>query len=138
MNEDYNYAAVRLRQCEREIKQSQSRCGTCHEPAISGTPCSNKRAEHYWDGTGQFVLVHSKAACKFQPCVIHAPSPHKMRGFRTHWRADRKLMERICPHGVGHPDPDDLSFKKVFMSSAHVDAEAIHGCDGCCDPKLKP
>jgi hypothetical protein len=32
-------------------------------------------------------------------------------------------MERICPHGVGHPDPDD-----VFAT------DTVHGCDGCCTP----
>jgi hypothetical protein len=30
-------------------------------------------------------------------------------------------MERICDHGVGHPDPDE------FMADVWV-----HGCDGCC------
>lgn len=29
-------------------------------------------------------------------------------------------MERICPHGVGHPDPDDTN------------PDTVHGCDGCC------
>lgn len=39
-----------------------------------------------------------------------------------HWRGDRHLMERICPHGVGHPDPDDIN------------PDGVHGCDGCCRP----
>ena len=47
-----------------------------------------------------------------------------------HWRFDRSIMERVCPHGVGHPDPDDLSFRAI-----HGDQDATHGCDGCCtDP----
>ena len=33
-------------------------------------------------------------------------------------------MERTCPHGVGHPDPDS--------PWAHDSHEWIHGCDGCC------
>lgn len=33
-------------------------------------------------------------------------------------------MERICPHGVGHPDPDEIDLE--------VNAKGIHGCDGCC------
>jgi hypothetical protein len=50
-----------------------------------------------------------------------------MRAFPQHWRTDRKIIERICPHGVGHPDPDDPKMMEVY--------EAIHGCDGCCQPK---
>jgi hypothetical protein len=49
-------------------------------------------------------------------------SVHSMRSFPTHFRFDRYLMERICPHGVGHPDPDD-------PQSA---IDGVHGCDGCC------
>lgn len=47
-----------------------------------------------------------------------------MREFPQSWRADRQIMERICIHGVGHPDPDDYK-----MQDPH---ERIHGCDGCC------
>ncbi len=54
--------------------------------------------------------------------VVHAPSDHPMRVFPLNYRADREMTERVCPHGVGHPDPDqDLS-----------DAQGVHGCDGCC------
>jgi hypothetical protein len=52
----------------------------------------------------------------------------------THWRDDRKLMERICKHGVGHPDPDDLAHKKRI--GLDVDTISIHGCDGCCNENL--
>lgn len=54
-----------------------------------------------------------------------------MRAFPTHWRADRGLMERICPHGVGHPDPDDLAWQEEHRPQA---AAGVHGCDGCCAP----
>lgn len=67
-------------------------------------------------------------------CCIHAPSAHSMRGWPQSWRADRLLMERICEHGVGHPDPDDISFKRVQHGDSVADAEAEHGCDGCCAP----
>ena len=58
-------------------------------------------------------------------------------------RPDRNwLIEFICPHGVGHPleasvmwivgdrlDHDDPDFED------EVQAEMVHGCDGCCgDP----
>ena len=64
--------------------------------------------------------VHPAERCEGQPCVIHHPSDHHMRDWPLNWRQDRGLMERICPHGVGHPDPDD------------VNPDTVHGCDGCC------
>jgi hypothetical protein len=49
-----------------------------------------------------------------------------MKTWPLHWRYDRGILERICPHGVGHPDPDD-------KASA---SDGIHGCDGCCAPRV--
>ena len=85
--------------------------------------------ETYTTGTNQTIKVHDKADCKGQYCCIHNPSDHCMKDFPTHWRDDRELMERICPHGVGHPDPDDLAYKK---RNGLPDSEGVHGCDGCC------
>lgn len=64
--------------------------------------------------------VHSPAVCLGHPCPIHTLTDHSMRSFPQHWRSDRQIMERICPHGVGHPDPDDMT------------TDTVHGCDGCC------
>jgi hypothetical protein len=77
-------------------------------------------------GSDRILNVHSKADCKGDHCCIHNPSDHHMRDWPQHWRDDRNLMERICPHGVGHPDPDDPKAKHPYHS--------IHGCDGCCCP----
>lgn len=75
----------------------------------------------YTTGTGQVLSgVHSINACRPRACTIHNPSDHHMRDWPTHWRDDRRIMERMCPHGVGHPDPDDIN------------PDHIHGCDGCC------
>lgn len=76
---------------------------------------------NYTTGTGQELRgVHPSDQCEGQPCVIHNPSNHSMRDFPTHWRGDRGIMERICPHGIGHPDPDEIN------------SDRMHGCDGCC------
>ena len=84
----------------------------------------------YVTGTGQVVVdIHKKTDCTGKPCVIHRPSKHSMRAFPTHFRYDRYLMERICPHGVGHPDPDDVAWQQEVMPQR---APGIHGCDGCC------
>ena len=88
--------------------------------------------EDYTTGTGQKLKVHAKTDCKGEHCVIHNPSNHAMREFPTHWREDRALMERICPHGIEHPDPDDIAFKRAIAGEKHARYEAVHGCDGCC------
>lgn len=72
-------------------------------------------------GNGQVVSVHDSDKCKGDYCCIHNPSDHHMKDWPQLWRDDRGLMERLCPHGVGHPDPDDTN------------PDHIHGCDGCCD-----
>jgi hypothetical protein len=46
-----------------------------------------------------------------------------MRDLPQHYRDDTGLMERTCPHGIGHPDPDGAG------SPGYI---GEHGCDGCC------
>lgn len=85
-----------------------------------------------WFGAQQgpgYLNTHPAEKCAGQACVIHNPSDHKMRDWGLNWRSDRLLMERLCPHGVGHPDPDDLAF---HVSEGRA-WQANHGCDGCCD-----
>lgn len=81
---------------------------------------------------GHILEVHDPALCAGQVCCIHSPSNHPMRGWPQLWRSDRQLMERICPCGVGHPDPDDLAFKRRTRGDEHARYESIHGCCGCC------
>lgn len=77
-------------------------------------------SEKYTTGTGQHLIVHDRNLTCILGCPIHSPSDHAMKEWPTHWRDDGRFMERICPHGIGHPDPDDPR------------APGIHGCDGCC------
>lgn len=69
------------------------------------------------------VNIHAEGECRGEFCTIHRRSDHSMRRFPQHWRSDIAIMERICSHGIGHPDPDDIN------------AHPIHGCDGCCGPQ---
>lgn len=78
-------------------------------------------AEWVDDFGNRLVNVHSDGACGRLHCTIHSPSNHAMTEFPQLWRVDRRIMERICPHGIGHPDPDEV---RVF--------DRTHGCDGCC------
>jgi hypothetical protein len=70
--------------------------------------------------------THPATACNGQWCTIHNRSDHHMRQLPQHWRSDRGIMERICPHGIGHPDPDS--------PWPNESSNWTHGCDGCCDP----
>jgi hypothetical protein len=76
----------------------------------------------------QTMRVHARKDCAGRHCVFHNPSEHHMRAWGLHFRADRYQMERVCPHGVGHPDPDDLAYHVMVGRSE----AGIHGCDGCC------
>jgi hypothetical protein len=77
------------------------------------------------------LTVHAPEKCAGQRCCIHNPSNHHMVTWPQNWRGDRGLMERTCPHGVGHPDPDDIAYKST-LDAKNAYYEAIHGCDGCC------
>lgn len=77
--------------------------------------------------------IHRKRNCEGRPCVIHNPSNHVMRSFPLHWRSDRYMFERICPCGVGHPDPDHMWWYESVYGKENARIEAIHGCCGCCE-----
>lgn len=79
---------------------------------------------------------HSVVDCDGRPCPLHNRSDHHMRTWPQHWRDDRGLMERICVHGVGHPDPDHLASVTARFGASTATADAVHGCDGCCDPRI--
>ena len=77
------------------------------------------------DHSRESVTAHASVGCQGEVCAIHSRTDHRMRAFPQHWREDRRIMERYCPHGIGHPDPDDLR----VMTGAD---DGVHGCDGCC------
>jgi hypothetical protein len=80
-------------------------------------------------GTGQTLYrVHAADSCR-GACPIHRPSDHAMRAWPLHYRPDRGIFERICPHGVGHPDPDSVRRALEYDEDTDV---GVHGCDGCC------
>lgn len=73
--------------------------------------------------------VHPALECLGRSCVVHNPSDHHMRGWTMVWRGDRGMIERLCHHGIGHPDPDDVSYHVDILGELFW---GIHGCDGCC------
>lgn len=74
--------------------------------------------------------VHDKRNCRGRACVVHHPTKHHMRKWTLHWRSDRGIFERICPHGIGHPDPDQYDYWREIGA----EYEGVHGCDSCCTP----
>lgn len=102
----------------RTCRQSLSSAGAY----VTTTERHTAQLEH----SNTVLVCHDPADCAGRPCTLHNRTDHHMRHWRQHWRSDRLLMERICSHGVGHPDPD--SFPGI---------DTVHGCDGCCAlPKL--
>ena len=79
------------------------------------------------ENTNTYLGCHEELSCRGEYCTMHNRSEHHMRSFPQFWRGDRGMMERTCPHGIGHPDPDDyiLTIRPEFY---------VHGCDGCCSP----
>lgn len=75
--------------------------------------------------------VHDESSCTGRDCIIHSPTEHHMVEWQLHWRNDRGIFERICEHGIGHPDPDQFDYW-AETGQLHV---AFHGCDFCCSPK---
>src|SRR5690242_385678 len=79
--------------------------------------------------------VHDREDCEGPHCCIHNPSDHPLRDMELMWRSDvgpMGKMERLCTHGIGHPDPDDVEYRQ-----SHGDPNAqlwadTHACDGCC------
>lgn len=90
----------------------------------------------FQDSFGQTVVnVHSEnEECRELGCVIHNPTDHNLRHLPLRWReagvfdVKPSHFERICEHGVGHPDPDSVA----YHARNGRDYIAIHGCDGCC------
>jgi hypothetical protein len=105
--------------------------------------------KHTLEGGEVIHNVHDLFQCFGRPCPIHNLSNHSMRAFPQHFRGDRGIMERICPHGIGHPDPDDEEYQvqretNLLQSQGpdefpsgyyrHLAKQTVgvHGCDGCC------
>jgi hypothetical protein len=74
------------------------------------------------------ILIHNTGQCKGEGCAFHNPSDHHMIDWSMNYRWETGVLERFCPHGVGHPDPDDTAW---HVSQGRT-WTSIHGCDGCC------
>lgn len=93
------------------------------------------RGARTWTPPGadwRYENIHPESqSCRDQGCMIHNPDEEWV-GNRNDWpyfpRADGR-MERLCPHGVGHSDPDAARWLNKVAPGLAAD---VHGCDGCC------
>lgn len=84
--------------------------------------------ESEFEVTGD-IQHHSRADCS-GPCPFHNPSLHAMVEEPMMLRTSG-LIERVCIHGIGHPDPDSADW--MDKQYGHRPGTwSIHGCDGCC------
>lgn len=69
--------------------------------------------------------------CYKHGCVAHSPTPTdpaNIGEWPYNWREDTGVMERLCPHGISHPDFDAANY-----ATRHGNGWLnVHGCDGCC------
>lgn len=83
------------------------------------------------DGSGRVIQHHPQEKCEPGSCPFHRPSDHIMASWPMTLR-ESGLIERVCVHNVGHPDPDSLS----YFDRRDQGALGVHGCDGCCRSPL--
>lgn len=83
--------------------------------------------------TTQGIRHHTREQCDGHPCPFHGPSLHAMIEEPMHLR-ETGLIERLCIHGVGHPDPDSAAWLRRVTGQS---SWGVHGCDGCCHPERR-
>lgn len=98
-------------------------------PVIDWDALTPKYERHEMDGVN--VLTHTLSKCQGRKCVIHNPSDHHMRGWPKRFHQPTQQTARVCKHGLGHPDPDDVAY---WQQIAHRRISTKHECDGCCTP----
>lgn len=84
---------------------------------------------------GQVLVdIHSINLCASYACSIHHPSQHLMVGMLQVYDFDKKLMQRVCNHGVKHPDPDDRALH--LRSKDGFDLSHTCCSKHCCQPPV--
>jgi hypothetical protein len=75
------------------------------------------------------ITIHPPSRCEGYRCPWHNPSDHGMVGWPRDILTERhNLLVRVCPDGIGHPDPDSLE----WLHRIGVPDDGDHACDGCC------
>ena len=88
-------------------------------------------AEHYKLGDGRILLHHDIQDCE-PPCVFHSPIRDVKYDWPLIWRADRQLVERVCPCGIGHPATEQVERVRQQKGDGAASSMSVHGCCGAC------
>lgn len=81
------------------------------------------------DGAFKLTTHEWNDDCLEFGCPVHNPNVNWPLAYAPYnWRTDRGIMERICEHGIGHPDIDSAR----YLERNGREYKNIHGCDGCC------
>ena len=78
------------------------------------------------------LVTHDSTECALEVCCLHHPSDHPLASAPLRWRHDLEYMERVCEHGIGHPDPDSLAYIYVVYGEMAAAFVSVHRCDRCC------
>lgn len=79
------------------------------------------------------IMAHPPEECEGRnSCSLHNRTVHSMRAMTQVWRNDTGLVERICEHGIGHFDPDQMEYLISVHGKKDAMLMALHSCDGCC------
>lgn len=104
-----------------------------HAPLLPLSPPDDAHDIVLLERTGnRYLRCHPPEVCEGHPCPLHSRSDHPMRSWPQNWRWDTQVMERVCSHGVGHPDPDHLASVRARLGAERALTDSVHGCDGCC------
>ena len=75
----------------------------------------------------RYLHHHDIFSCEGEFCPLHRPKPGAWDSWPLLWRSDRRIMERVCPHGCGHPAVEQLDH---WTATGRM-YQAVHGCCGC-------
>ena len=78
------------------------------------------------------LVTHGDGECLLAHCALHNPSRHPLASAPLRWRSDIQILERVCPHGIGHPDPDSMDSVNALYGEMTAGTFSVHSCDGCC------
>lgn len=129
---EYLWTNYTINEIETALADVKLKTAMAEQKAVNALIDHYKPLESWVSGTGQKMKVHAKNSDCDAGCVIHNPTLEPHKDWPTHWRVGEYLMERVCPHGVGHPDLDHLEFVRKIKGEEYAHSQSIHGCDGCC------
>lgn len=108
-------------------------------PLVSWTPHPDE-LRLILRGTAYLNPIFIHATCTGF-CPFHKRSGHPLRSAPMAWRENLGRVDRVCPHGVIHPDTDSLGYLRkthLWDTISINDPQHREDCDGCCGQDLSP